>query len=82
MAERQQKRDVQLEFAFDRLLPAKLEQIYVMLVPDLARVVRAGADVTGGRDEDRRDLRSGVVGQTEGGKHDRQPDSGADRIRQ
>jgi len=34
MAERQQKRDVQLEFAFDRLLPAKLEQIYDMLVPD------------------------------------------------
>ena len=34
MAERRHKRGVRLEFAFDRLLAAKLEQIYDMLVPE------------------------------------------------
>ncbi|MEJ6906753.1 recombinase family protein, partial [Bradyrhizobium japonicum] len=41
-----------------------------ILVPDQVRFARAGADVTGGEDEDRRDLRQSVVGQTEGGEHD------------
>jgi hypothetical protein len=81
MAERRQKRDIQLEFAFDRLVAVKLEQVYEILVSDRVRVVRAGADVTGGEDENRRDLRQGVVGQTEGRKHDRQPDERADRLR-
>src|SRR5271166_4034561 len=53
MAERQQERDVQLEFVFDRLVAAKLEQVYEILVPDQVRIVRAGADVTGGEDESR-----------------------------
>jgi hypothetical protein len=34
MAERRQKRDVQLEFAFDRLVAVKLEQVYEILVAD------------------------------------------------
>src|SRR6516225_5104173 len=38
MAERQQpQRTVQLEFAFDRLRAAKLEQAYDILVPDQVR---------------------------------------------
>lgn len=74
MAERRKKRDVRLEFAFDRLVAVKLEQVYEILVPDQVRFARAGADVTGGEDETRRDLRQSVVGQTEGGEHDRQSD--------
>jgi hypothetical protein len=33
MAERRNKRDVCLEYTFDRLLVAKLEQVYRTLVP-------------------------------------------------
>ena len=39
MAERRSQRDVHLEYAFDRLLVAKLEQVYQILVPDRVRVV-------------------------------------------
>ena len=81
MAEWRRKRDIQLEFAFDRLVAVKLEQVYEILVPDQVRFARAGADVTGGKDEDRCDLRQSVVGQTEGGEHDRQSDERADRFR-
>jgi hypothetical protein len=46
MAERQQiRRSVQLEFAFDRLRAAKLEQAYDILVPDRVRIV-GGVKVT------------------------------------
>jgi hypothetical protein len=33
MAERRSQPDVRLEYAFDRLLVAKLEQVYQILVP-------------------------------------------------
>ena len=39
MAERRNKRDVRLEYTFDRLLVAKLEQVYRTLVPDRVRVI-------------------------------------------
>jgi hypothetical protein len=42
MAERRgaQDRSVHLEQAFDRLLAVKLEQVYGILVPEQARVIR------------------------------------------
>ena len=39
MAERRNQRDVCLEYTFDRLLVAKLEQVYRTLVPDRLRAV-------------------------------------------
>src|SRR5258708_16215905 len=74
------RRAIHLEFAFDRLLAAKLEQAYDILVPDRVRVV-GSAKVTGAGDEDGSNLRSCIVGQTKGGEHDRQPDGGAGRVR-
>jgi hypothetical protein len=60
------RRAIHLEFAFDRLLAAKLELAYDILVPDRVRIV-GSAKVTGASDEDRGDLRSCIVGQTKGG---------------
>ena len=81
MAERQQiRRSVQLEFAFDRLRAAKLEQAYDILVPDRVRIA-GGVKMTEKSNEDRGDLGSCLVGQTKGREHDRQPDGGADRVR-
>ena len=75
MAEWQQiRRSVQLEFAFDRLRAAKLEQAYDILVPDQVRIV-GGVKKTEKSNEDRGDPRSCFVGQTKGREHDRQPDS-------
>jgi hypothetical protein len=88
MAERRNKRDVCLEYTFDRLLVAKLEQVYRTLVPDRVRVVgepapaQAGVSkLIGAGDEDGGDLRPGILGQAEGGEHHRQPNGGADRVR-
>src|SRR5439155_6484231 len=64
MAERRNKRDVCLEYTFDRLLVAKLEQVYRTLVPDRVRVVgehapaqAGGSKLIGAGDEDGGDLR-------------------------
>jgi hypothetical protein len=61
------RRAIHLEFAFDRLLAAKLEQAYDILVPDRVRVV-GSAKVTGADDEDGSNLRScittAIVGRT------------------
>jgi hypothetical protein len=73
-------RAVHIEFAFDRLLAAKLELAYDILVPDRVRIV-GSVKVTGAGNEDRGDLRSCIVGQTKAGEHDRQPDGGAGRVR-
>ena len=80
MVEARIRRTIHLEFAFDRLLAAKLEQAYAVLVPDRVRVIGC-AKVTGAGNEDRGDLRTCIVGQTKGGEHDRQPDGGAGRVR-
>src|SRR4051794_20953733 len=74
------RRAIHLEFAFDRLLAAKLEQAYDILVPDRVWIV-GSAKAIGAGDEDRGDLRSCIVGQTKGGEHDRQPNGGAGRVR-
>jgi site-specific DNA recombinase len=73
--------EVRLEYAFDRLLPTKLQQVYELLVPDRIRMVGERSGLTEGGDGHRGDLRAGVLGQAEGGEHHRQPDSGADRLR-
>ena len=88
MAERRNNRDVYLEYTFDRLLVAKLEQVYRALVPDRVRVVGesapaqpGGSKLIGAGDEDGGDLRSGILGQAEGVEHYCQPNGGADRVR-
>jgi hypothetical protein len=53
---------LRLEYRFDRLLPAKLEQVYALLVPDHRWPVSPGADVQEATHEHaRRDLRARVV---------------------
>jgi hypothetical protein len=59
MAERRSQRDVRLEYAFDRLLIAKLEQVYQILVPDRVRVVGDGGKPIGVGDEDQRQYTRG-----------------------
>jgi hypothetical protein len=81
MAERRSQPDVRLEYAFDRLLVAKLEQVYQILVPDRVRVVGNGSKLIGVGDEDSGNLRPGILGQAEGGEHHCQPNGGADRVR-
>ena len=73
-----ERRDVHLDYVFDRLLAAKLQQVYEILVPEHVRLV--GERVLGEGDADRRDLRQGVLGQAEGGQHHCQSDGGADRV--
>ena len=82
MAERRgHDRSVQFEHAFDRLLAAKLEQVYGILVPERVRAIGADQSVRGKREEGGRDLRQSIFGAAEGGEHDRQSDGGADRLR-
>jgi hypothetical protein len=88
MAERRSQPDVRLEYAFDRLLVAKLEQVYQILVPNRVRVVgepapaqAGGSKLIGASDEDGGNLRPGILGQAEGGEHHCQPNGGADRVR-
>ena len=77
MAERLSQPDVRLEYAFDRLLVAKLEQVYQILVPDRVRVVGKGSKLIGVGDEDSGNLRPGILGQAEGEEHHCQPNGGA-----
>jgi hypothetical protein len=81
MAERRSQRDLHLEYAFDRLLVAKLEQVYRILVPDRVRVVGDGSKLVGVGDESSGNIRAGLLGQAEGGEHHCQPNGGADRVR-
>jgi hypothetical protein len=78
---RRESYDVCLQHVFDRLLGAKLQQAYEILVPDRVRITGDRIRVTGGGDEDGRDLRQGVVGQAEGGEHHCQSDGGVGRFR-
>lgn len=73
---RRQGHDVSLDYVFDRLLAAKLEQVYEILVPDRARRTGRPSGLSGGSDEDSSDLRPRVVGATARGAHDCQSDSG------
>ena len=51
---------VQLAYAFDRLLDAKLQNAYAILVPDRARKIPARAQPIGDDHEDRSSLRARV----------------------
>ncbi len=83
MAERggQRPREVRLDYTFDRMFTAKLQQAYEVLAPDRVRLVGLAAIGARQGDEDRSDLRPGVVGSAEGGQHDCQPDGGAESVR-
>src|ERR1700745_2092461 len=71
MAERSAEHPaVCLEFAFDRLLPIKLQQVYGLLVADAARPVRQASKENGeDAHEASSDLRKGLLEPTEGGAH-------------
>ena len=58
---RRRHNDVRLEFAFDRLLSTKLQQVYEILVPDRVRMVGARSELTEDGDGDRGDLRAGIL---------------------
>jgi site-specific DNA recombinase len=68
MAERPAERPaVCLEFAFDRLLPIKLQQVYGLLVANCVRPVgQTSEENRGDGREACSDLRQGLIGQTEG----------------
>src|SRR5215475_15989628 len=67
MAKRSAERPaVCLEFAFDRLLPIKLQQAYGLLVANCVRPVGQDSEKRGDGRETCSDLRQGLVGQTEG----------------
>jgi hypothetical protein len=63
MGERRKSRDraVRLDYAFDRLLAVKLQQAYTILVPDQVRIISHKPPLNGDGNEDRRDLRQGVL---------------------
>src|ERR1700720_2906 len=83
MADRRSRPDryqVQLDYASDRLLGSKLQQVYERLVPDQVRIAGEGSKMMESDSADRGDLCTCVFGQAAGGQHDRKPDSGADRV--
>ena len=82
MAESKRRdREIRLDYAFDRLLANKLQHAYEILVPDQVGIVNKSPASSGVSDEDRRDLRQGILGQTEGREHHCEPNGGVDRIR-
>src|SRR5271163_2375204 len=80
MGKRRSSPDICLEYAFDRLFTAKLQRVYEILVPDRVRVTGEVATSRGDRHEERRDLRQSLLRPTEGGAHDRESNSGVDRL--
>src|SRR5216684_3164777 len=71
-------RQVQLDYAFDRLRATKLAHAYEILVPARARPLEA--DVRERLHADGGDLRSGLLGAAARGAHDCEPDRGADGV--
>ena len=71
---------IHIGYSFDRLLDPKLAQAYDILVPCRERPV--GVRVKEFGDENGGYLRTGLVGATTRGEHDRKPDGVADRVRQ
>ena len=78
----------ELEFAFDRLHAAKLEQVFAILVPNRERRIDESTGLKGESHENSRHLRPCLpsamlrtgFGSTEGGEDHSQSDGGADRI--
>src|SRR5271167_1998687 len=82
MAERRQRRaapEVFFDYTFDRLLESKLSQVYAILVPGHERLIRGGSTKEF-EHENRRDLRSSILGAATRGEDDREPDGGANRV--
>jgi hypothetical protein len=71
---------MELEFAFDRLHAAKLEQVFAILVPNRERRTDESTGLKGESHENSRDLRPCFFGSTEGGEDHSQSDGGTDRI--
>ncbi len=71
-------RQVQLDYACDRLPASKLAHAYEMLVPARARVLEAHVKERAYADGG--DLRPGVLGTTARGARDCEPDRGTDRV--
>src|SRR6187431_3648011 len=83
MADRRSRGDryqVRFDYTFDRLLSAKLQQVYELLVPGQVRIVGECSRVMESGNGGGGDLRTGVLGQAAGAEHHRQPDSDADRL--
>jgi len=78
---RRKVRDVRLDYVFDRLLLAKLQQAYEILVPDRFRTARDPSILIGDEHENCGDLRSGFLGEAEGRAHHCQSDRRLDRVR-
>jgi len=79
MADRSTKHPtIYLEFAFDRLLPIKLQQVYGLLVADCARPLRQVTlkEQRGDAHEGGADLCESILGQAERRTHDRKPNGG------
>ena len=72
--------EIQLEFAFDRLHAAKLEQVFAILVPNRERRIDESTGLKGESHENSRHLRPCLFGSTEGGEDASLPDGGAGRI--
>ena len=73
-------REVRLDYAFDRLLATKLQQVYEILVSDRVRIVCNCSVLNGETNEIRGNLREGIVGQAEGREDHRESDRGADGV--
>src|SRR6266571_4446017 len=71
-------RQVQLDYASDRLRASKLAHAYEILVP--ARARSCEAPVKERPHADGRDLRPSLLGATARGAYDREPDHGVDRV--
>ena len=75
---------IQLEYGFDRLLPAKLEQVYEQLVPDKRWPVKPTepkAIQEQLNEQTRGHLCLSVFRSAEGESDDRQSDGGPERVR-
>ena len=60
--------DIELEYAFDRLQAAMLEQAFAILVPNRERCIDESTGLKGESHENSRHLRPCLFGSTEGGE--------------
>src|ERR1700691_4967411 len=72
---------IQLEYRFDRLLSAKLEQVYGLLCPEKRWAVPTTAIQEKLNEQTRGHICTSVVRSTEGESDDRQSDSGPKEVR-
>jgi hypothetical protein len=68
--------EIELQYAFDRLHAAKLEQVFAILVPNRRRRVTEPTGLRGEIHQERRNIRPSLFGPAEGGEDHSQSDSG------